>query len=121
MAAPIRVAIAVEFGFGQFVMGHSWSTLLHDYNVFAGRIWILVLLTTLLGPWLLGRPGRGLRTPTGRRAGVAHGWTLGAMAATRRHGGWRSGRGRDNVGFAPGAWPHLRRPPSEAALGSETR
>ena len=47
--------IAFEFGFGHFVMGHSWGKLLHDYNVFAGRIWILVLLTTLLGPWLLGR------------------------------------------------------------------
>jgi len=49
------MTIAFEFGFGRFVMGHPWSLLLHDYNVFAGRIWILVLLTTLLGPWLLGR------------------------------------------------------------------
>lgn len=47
--------IAFEFGFGHFVMGHSWAKLLHDYNVFAGRVWILILLTTLLGPWLLGR------------------------------------------------------------------
>lgn len=49
------MTIAFEFGFGHFVMGHSWSELLHDYNLFAGRVWILVLLTTLLGPWLLGR------------------------------------------------------------------
>ncbi len=49
------MTIVFEFGFGHFVMGHSWRTLLHDYNLFAGRIWILVLLTTLLGPWLLGR------------------------------------------------------------------
>jgi hypothetical protein len=49
------MTIAFEFGFGRFVMGHSWSKLLQDYDLFAGRIWILVLLTTLLGPWLLGR------------------------------------------------------------------
>lgn len=49
------MTVAFEFGFGHFVMGHSWSKLLRDYNVFEGRIWILVLLTTLLGPWLLGR------------------------------------------------------------------
>lgn len=49
------MTIAFEFGFGRFVMGHSWNRLWHDYNVFAGRVWILVLLTTLLGPGLLGR------------------------------------------------------------------
>lgn len=49
------MTVAFEFGFGHFVMGHSWNRLLHDYDVSAGRVWILVLLTTLLGPWLLGR------------------------------------------------------------------
>lgn len=53
------LTVAFEFGFGRYVMGHPWSRLLHDYNVFAGRVWILVLLTTLLGPWLLGRMGVG--------------------------------------------------------------
>lgn len=52
------LTVAFEFGFGRLVMGHPWSALLHDYNVFAGRIWILVLLTTLFGPWLLGRTRR---------------------------------------------------------------
>jgi hypothetical protein len=47
--------ILFEFGFGRFGMGYPWSRLLHDYNVLEGRVWILVLLTTLLGPWLLGR------------------------------------------------------------------
>ncbi|HKK08018.1 MAG TPA: hypothetical protein VKA44_03970 [Gemmatimonadota bacterium] len=49
------LTMVFEFGFGHFVMGHSWGKLLHDYDIFAGRVWILVLLTTLLGPWLLGR------------------------------------------------------------------
>lgn len=49
------LTVLFEFGFGRFVMGHSWSRLLHDYNLLAGRVWILVLLTTLLGPLVLGR------------------------------------------------------------------
>lgn len=49
------LTVAFEFGFGRYVMGHPWSRLLHDYNLFAGRLWLLVLLTLLLGPWLLGR------------------------------------------------------------------
>lgn len=49
------LTVLFEFGFGRYVMGHPWSRLLHDYNVLAGRVWILVLLTTLFGPWLLGR------------------------------------------------------------------
>lgn len=49
------LTVVFEFGFGRYVMGHSWSRLLHDYNVLAGRVWNLVLLTTLFGPWLIGR------------------------------------------------------------------
>ena len=49
------LTVAFEFLFGHFVMGHPWSRLLHDYNLLAGRFWLLVLLTTLLAPVLLGR------------------------------------------------------------------
>lgn len=49
------LTVIFEFGFGRFVMGHQWSRLLDDYNVFAGRVWVLVLLTLLIGPWLIGR------------------------------------------------------------------
>ncbi len=49
------LTVAFEFLFGRFVAGHSWSRLLQDYNVAAGRIWILVLAVTLLGPLLAGR------------------------------------------------------------------
>lgn len=44
------LTIIFEFGFGHYVMGHSWEKLLFDYNFLAGRVWLLVLLTTLLGP-----------------------------------------------------------------------
>lgn len=47
--------VAFEFGFGRRVAGKSWSTLLADYDLTAGRIWILVLLITLTAPYLTAR------------------------------------------------------------------
>jgi len=47
--------VLFEFGFGHFVAGHSWNRLFADYNLARGRIWLLVLLTTLLNPLLAGR------------------------------------------------------------------
>ena len=49
------LTVAFEFGFGRWVAGHSWQRLLADYDVTAGRIWVLVLLTLLLAPVWLGR------------------------------------------------------------------
>ncbi len=48
------LTVAFEFLFGHYVMGHSWEKLLADYNIFKGRVWVLVLLTTFLAPWLVG-------------------------------------------------------------------
>lgn len=53
--------ILFEFGFGRWVAGHSWSRLLADYDLLAGRLWVLVLLTLLVGPALVGA----LRARTG--------------------------------------------------------
>jgi hypothetical protein len=44
---------AFEFIGGHFLFGASWARLLADYNLTAGRIWILVLATTLLAPRLI--------------------------------------------------------------------
>lgn len=49
------LTVAFEFGFGHYVAGHPWSRLFRDYDVLAGRIWILVLLTVLVAPVWLGR------------------------------------------------------------------
>lgn len=49
------LTVGFEFGFGRFVMGHPWSRLLADYNLLAGRLWVLVLLLLLFGPLLIGR------------------------------------------------------------------
>lgn len=45
-----------------FVIGLLWvvlsASLLQDYNLLSGRIWILVLLTELIGPWFMASDGR---------------------------------------------------------------
>jgi hypothetical protein len=46
----VAATIAFEFGFGHWVMGSSWSRLLADYNVFAGRFWVVVLAVIGLAP-----------------------------------------------------------------------
>jgi hypothetical protein len=48
----LAMTIAFEFLFGHFVMGHPWSKLLHDYNIFAGRVWLLVLIWTTIAPYV---------------------------------------------------------------------
>ena len=42
-----------EFSFGLLVMGHSLDYLLNDYNLFAGRVWGLVLLSIALAPYIV--------------------------------------------------------------------
>ncbi len=51
----LLMTILFEFIFGHFVMGHPWSKLLHDYNFFKGRLWIVVLLWTAISPYLFYR------------------------------------------------------------------
>lgn len=47
--------IIFEFIFGHYVFGNSWEKLFSDYNILQGRVWSLVLLVTLIGPYLVGR------------------------------------------------------------------
>ncbi|HZW38805.1 MAG TPA: hypothetical protein VFF33_05855 [Ignavibacteriaceae bacterium] len=46
------MTITFEFLFGHYVFGNSWQKLFADYNLLAGRIWILVLLSALTAPYL---------------------------------------------------------------------
>ncbi len=43
--------VAFEFLFGRLVAGHSWERLLHDYNLFAGRVWLLFLVWITVLPF----------------------------------------------------------------------
>jgi hypothetical protein len=46
----VALTLTFEFLFGHFVLGQPWRELLTDYNLFAGRIWVVVLVVTLLTP-----------------------------------------------------------------------
>lgn len=46
----VALTIAFEFLAGHFLFGKPWEELLADYNLFAGRIWVMVLVVTLITP-----------------------------------------------------------------------
>lgn len=46
------MTIAFEFLFGHYIVGHSWNKLLADYNIFEGRLWVLILIWTLVAPYV---------------------------------------------------------------------
>jgi hypothetical protein len=46
------LTVLFEFGAGHYLFKNSWEKLLADYNIFKGRIWVLVLLATLFAPYL---------------------------------------------------------------------
>jgi hypothetical protein len=46
------LTVVFEFLAGHYLFGNSWEALLADYNLFAGRIWPLVLVADLLAPLL---------------------------------------------------------------------
>ena len=51
----VLLTVSFEFLFGHFVAGHTWEHLLNDYNIFKGRIWLLVLIVTAISPWFANR------------------------------------------------------------------
>jgi len=46
----VLLTLAFEFLGGHFLFGMPWQELLADYNLFAGRIWLMVLIVTLMTP-----------------------------------------------------------------------
>lgn len=48
----LALTLAFEFLVGHYVLGSPWSRLWADYNVLKGRLWILVLVTTVSAPWV---------------------------------------------------------------------
>lgn len=46
----VGLTLAFEFLGGHFIFGKPWQTLLADYNLLAGRIWVMVLIVTLMTP-----------------------------------------------------------------------
>lgn len=51
----LLLTVIFEFVFGRYVMGHSWRRLFNDYNLAAGRLWLLVLAWVAAAPWVVYR------------------------------------------------------------------
>ena len=47
--------ILFEFGFGHYVAGDDWSTLLRDYDIRHGRTWPFAVAAIAAAPWLVRR------------------------------------------------------------------
>ncbi len=47
------LTVAFEFVFGHFVAHHSWERLFQDYNILAGRLWVLALLAVTFLPLIV--------------------------------------------------------------------
>jgi hypothetical protein len=54
-ACWLGLTIAFEFLGGHYLFGRPWDTLLADYNLSQGRIWIVVLVATAVGPVVAAR------------------------------------------------------------------
>jgi len=54
----VVLTVAFEFSFGHWVAGHPWRRLLADYNLLAGRVWVLVLFWIGITPFLFYRVGQ---------------------------------------------------------------
>ena len=48
----VLLTLAFEFLAGHFLFGKPWQELRADYDILAGRIWVLVLVVTLMTPIL---------------------------------------------------------------------
>lgn len=46
----LLATVAFEFLAGHFLFGNSWQRLLADYNLCAGRIWVVILLVLSFAP-----------------------------------------------------------------------
>ena len=51
----LTITVLFEFVFGHYVMDHSWEKLFHEYNLLTGRVWILILIWTIIEPYVFYR------------------------------------------------------------------
>lgn len=55
----LLLTLVFEFGFGRLAQHKTWAELLEAYTFKGGNIWPLVLIATLVAPWLAAK-ARGL-------------------------------------------------------------
>ncbi len=48
----VAMTVLFEFSFGHYIVGNSWRVLLEAYNLLEGNLWIVMLITTAVSPYL---------------------------------------------------------------------
>jgi hypothetical protein len=61
-AVWVAMTLSFEFGVFHFLLGHPMADLVADYDLGAGRLWLLVLFTELMTPWLAAVANRSPRS-----------------------------------------------------------
>jgi hypothetical protein len=51
----LAFTVSFEFLFFHYIRGVPWGVLLRDYNIFEGRMWILVLIWVTIAPYIIWR------------------------------------------------------------------
>jgi hypothetical protein len=51
----LALTVGFEFLVGHYVMRQPWSRLFHDYDIFAGRLWVVLLLWITVAPYVFYR------------------------------------------------------------------
>ncbi len=51
----LAMTLAFEFGVGHFIAGKPWNELMKDYDIIAGRIWVLIPAWVVVAPYLFYR------------------------------------------------------------------
>ena len=54
----LLLVLVFEFGFGHFIVRKPWAELFADYDLLRGRVWVLVLVTIAVAPYLVARVRR---------------------------------------------------------------
>ena len=47
------LTLAFEFLFGHYVVGSPWGTLLLDYDIFSGQLWVLIPIWVAVAPYAI--------------------------------------------------------------------
>jgi hypothetical protein len=53
----LGMTVAFEFLCMHYAAGRSWDALLHEYNILAGRVWVVVLVWITIAPYVFYRFG----------------------------------------------------------------
>jgi hypothetical protein len=53
----LLLTVGFEFIFGHYFAGHSWESLFQDYNLLAGRVWVVFLVWVAMMPYIFYKTG----------------------------------------------------------------